>query len=72
MKEAGRSQPSTRRAGVGQQNATLLSAGVRKKERKGGKDGGSSLMAAGRVLQKSGKFMVVLVIACKSSRLTKL
>lgn len=42
------------------------------KERKGGKDGGSSLMAAGRVLQKSGKFMVVLVIACKSSHLTKL
>lgn len=71
MKEAGRAQPSTSRAGVGQQNAVppccqLVS------ERKGGKDGGSGLMAAGRVLQKSGKFMVVLVIACKSSHLTKL
>lgn len=73
--EGGRALPAQHqkgRRGATKCRATLLSAGVRKKERKGGKDGGSSLMAAGRVLQKSGKFMVVLVIACKSSRLTKL
>lgn len=43
---------------------------LKKKKRK--KDSVNSLMAAKRFLQKSGKFMTLLIIACKSSCLTKL
>lgn len=42
------------------------------KKKRGDKDSVNSLMAAGRFLQKSGKFMTLLIIPCKSSCLTKL
>lgn len=42
------------------------------KKKRGEKDSVNSLMAAGRFLQKSGKFMTLLIIPCKSSCLTKL
>lgn len=48
-------------------SATEIGEGKKKK-----KDSANSLMAAGRFLQKSGKFMTLLIIACKSSCLTKL